>query len=244
MENNQMPPVQTNVQYGSPTVQREALLKAKANKNHEFIKTIVIVVLGLLALTFIVLFVWILVKYNDVNDDVQGKIAVAVASAKEEQQTEDEKEFAEREKDPYQTFSGPADYGELTFKYPRTWSVYIEADASNGGDFKAYLNPIQVNPISKTNINALRVTIRDKDFESVAAEYQRVMERKDADLSVETISVAGAVANRYSGKIPNTELRGYIVVFKIRDKTAVLQTESVLFESDFNRLLTTISFNA
>ena len=37
MENNQMPPVQTNVQYGSPTVQREALLKAKANKNHEFI---------------------------------------------------------------------------------------------------------------------------------------------------------------------------------------------------------------
>lgn len=239
-----MPPVQTNVQYGSPTVQKDTALKAQANKNYDFIKTVAIVMLGLLALTFIVLFIWILLKYNDVSDDVEGKISTAVAAAKEEQQMEDEKEFAEREKNPYQTFLGPADYGELRFEYPRIWSVYIEADASNGGDFKAYLNPIQVEPISKTNINALRVTIRDKDFESVAAEYQRAMERKDSGLSVETITVGGAVANKYTGKIPNTDFNGYIVIFKIRDKTAVLQTESILFESDFNRLITTISFNA
>ena len=54
----------------------------------------------------------------------------------------------------------------------------------------------------------------------------------------------GVTANRYSGKIPNTELNGYILIIKIRDKTAVLQTDSVLFEGDFNKIINTITFNA
>jgi hypothetical protein len=41
----------------------------------------------------------------------------------------------EREKYPYKTFSGPEDYGKLTFEYPKTWSVYIAAAANKGGDF-------------------------------------------------------------------------------------------------------------
>lgn len=239
-----MPPVQPSTPVDSLAQRAEASLKAKAKKQNDFIKTIAIVMLSLVAVTFVGLFVWILLKYNDVNDDVNGRINLAVAAAKEEQQVEDEKEFAEREKSPYLNFAGPADYGELSFKYPRTWSVFIEADASNGGDFRAYLNPVQVNPISKDTINALRVTIRNKDFESVVSEYQKAMDRKDSDLSVETINVGGAVANRYSGTIPNTGLSGYIVVFKIRDKTAILQTDSVLFKEDFDKLLETVKFNA
>lgn len=239
-----MPPVQPSTPADSLAQRAEASLKAKAKKQNDFIKTIAIVMLSLVAVTFVGLFVWILLKYNDVNDDVNGRINLAVAAAKEEQQVEDEKEFAEREKSPYLNFAGPMDYGELSFKYPRTWSVFIEADASNGGDFRAYLNPVQVNPISKDTINALRVTIRNKDFESVVSEYQKAMDRKDSDLSVETINVGGAVANRYSGTIPNTGLSGYIVVFKIRDKTAILQTDSVLFKEDFDKLLETVKFNA
>ena len=62
---------------------------------------------------------------------------------------------------------------------------------------------------------------------------------------METITVGGAVANKYTGKIPGTELNGFIVIFKIRDKTAILQTDSVLFENDFfNTVLKSIEFNA
>ena len=35
-----------------------------------------------------------------------------------------------------------------------------------------------------------------------------------------------------------------IVIFKIRDKTAILQTDSMLFIDDFNKLLDTVQFNA
>jgi len=34
------------------------------------------------------------------------------------------------------------------------------------------------------------------------------------------------------------------VIFKIRDKTAIMQTDSVLFEADYNTLLSTVQFNA
>lgn len=245
-----MPPVQPSTPLSVPSrsaaVQAEAALIAKNNSQKSFIKTIIIVMLSLVAITFIILFVWILMKYNDVNDDVTGRINSAVAAAKQEQAMEDEKEFAEREKDPYRTFAGPADYGELTFKYPKTWSVYIAADAVSGGDFSAYLNPMQVDSVSnKDSIYALRVTVRDKAFDVVATEYQKAMDKKDSGLSMETITVGGAVANKYTGKIPGTELNGFIVIFKIRDKTAILQTDSVLFENDFfNTVLKNIEFNA
>lgn len=250
MDNTTMPPVQPSTPLSVPSrsaaVQAEAALIAKNNSQKSFIKTIIIVMLSLVAITFIILFVWILMKYNDVNDDVTGRINSAVAAAKQEQAMEDEKEFAEREKDPYRTFAGPADYGELTFKYPKTWSVYIAADAVSGGDFSAYLNPMQVDSVSnKDSIYALRVTVRDKAFDVVATEYQKAMDKKDSGLSMETITVGGAVANKYTGKIPGTELNGFIVIFKIRDKTAILQTDSVLFENDFfNTVLKNIEFNA
>ena len=150
----------------------------------------------------------------------------------------------EREKEPFKNFSGPADYGQLSFKYPKTWSVYIAKDAVNGGDFNAYLNPVQVDPVSKDTINALRVTIRTDDFESVVAEYEKAMKKKDSNLTVGTITVNGVVGNIYTGTIPNTELSGYIVVFKIRDKAVIMQTDSVLFKADFDKVIESVKFNS
>lgn len=207
------------------------------------VKTIAIIVLSLLAVTFIGLFIWMMVQYNDVQTDVEGQISVAVAAAKDEQAQKLEAEFLEREKYPYKTFSGPADYGQLTFEYPKTWSVYVAEAASTGGDFNAYLNPGQVDAVGENTINALRVTIRDRSFEDVVEEYQRELDRTDSTLTVEATTVNGASANRYTGTIPGTELQGYIVVFKIRDKAVIMQTDSVLFKDDFDKLLGTVTFN-
>lgn len=207
------------------------------------VKTIAIIILSLLAVTFIGLFIWMTVQYNDVQTDVDGQISVAVAAAKDEQAQKMEAEFLEREKYPYKTFSGPADYGQLTFEYPKTWSVYVAEAANAGGDFNAYFNPGQVDAVGKDTINALRVIIRDQSFEDVTAEYQRELDRKDSELTVEATTVNGVSANRYTGKIPGTDLQGFIVIFKIRDKAVIMQTDSVLFQEDFDKLLGTVTFN-
>ncbi|RYC75135.1 hypothetical protein G3RUM_00075 [Candidatus Nanosyncoccus alces] len=247
-----MPPVQSAqvMPNGMPMVQQVQVVPEKKKDIAGLVKTIVIVMVSLIAVTFIGLFIWMFVQYNDVQADVDGQINIAVAEAKDEQAMEDEAEFLEREKYPYKTFSGPADYGQLTFEYPKTWSVYVAAAATNGGDFNAYFNPIQVDAVGKETINALRLTIRDKSFEDVTEEYQKAMDKKNSNLTVESVTVGDAAknsevtANRYTGTIPNTDLSGYIVVFKIRDKTVILQTDSVLFKDDFDKLLGTIVFNS
>lgn len=229
---------------GRPMVQQPAPPPPKKKDTVGLVKTIVIIAVSLLAVTFIGLFVWMRNEYTEKSHDVDGQIRDAVAAAIDEAITKEQAKFLEDEKYPYKTFAGPIDYGELTFEYPKTWSVYIAAAADDGGDFNAYFNPIQVEAVGKDTINALRVTIRNKSFEDVTAEYQKAMERKDANLSVESIVVFQASANRYTGTIPGTDLEGIIVVFKIRDKTVIMQTDSMLFQAEFDKLLETVKFNA
>ncbi len=227
-----------------PMVQQAQGVPSIGGDNSSLIKTIVIVVVSLVAVVFIGLFIWIFVQYSEVSSDVDGQIAVAVAEAKDEQAARLEAEFTEREKLPYKTFSGPVDYGQLTFNYPKTWSVYVAADASNGGDYQAFFNPTQVNTVAKDTINALRVTIRDDSFDDVANEYQKIMDRKDSNLTMQAETINDIPVNRYTGTIPDTDLNGVIVIFKIRDKTAVFQTDTMLFEGDFDAVLETVTFNA
>ncbi len=231
---------------GGPMIQQVEKPPVKKKDIAGIIKTIAIIALSLALLTFIGLFIWAAVERNDLQTDVDGKISVAVADAKNEQAKELEAEFLKREKYPYKIFSGPVDYGQLEFEYPKTWSVYVAAAATTGGDFNAYFNPNQVDAVGEDTINALRVSIRNKSFEDATAEYQRAMDRKDSNLTMESVTIGKngrIVANRYTGTIPNTELSGYIVIFKIRDKTVIMQTDSVLFKEDFDKLLGTVTFN-
>lgn len=229
---------------GRPMMQQVNVLPEKQKDAGGIIKIIIIIALGLLAATFIGLFIWMTMQYNEIKTDVDGQIAGAVAAAKDEQAAKMEAEFLEREKYPYKTFSGPVDYGQLTFEYPKTWSVYVAAAATSGGDFNAFFNPVQVDAMGKDTINALTVTILNKSFEDVTASYQRELTKKDPTLTVQSIMVNGAAADRYVGQIPGTDLSGIIVVFKIRDKTVIMQTDSMTFEGDFNKLIETITFNA
>lgn len=203
------------------------------------VETIILVVVSLIAVTFIGLFIWKYLDWDNVKTDVDGQIDAAVAMAVSENTTKLENEFLEREKYPYKTFSGPADYGSLNFEFPKTWNTYIAADAANGGNFEAYLNPGEVQPVSKQSINALRVQILDQSFENVARSYERLL--KNNQLTVTTRSVGGAVANVYTGTLPNN-IYGIATIFKLRDKTILLQTDAELFAEEYYKLLDTVTF--
>ena len=245
-----MPGAQQNPMTGAPMIMQapvvEDPLKAREQARSLF-ATIGVIALGLVAATFIGLFLWILGEYNYTKSDVDGQISAAVVKAVDENTTKLEEEFTEREKNPFKTFAGPADYGELTFEYPKTWSVYVAKDAVNGGNYEAYFNPSEVNTVSEKTINSLRLFIRTDAFDRVANEYQHKLEGSKATLTVESVMIgkgSNISANRYLGVIPGTELNGIIVIFKIRDKTVVMQTDSVLFEKDYNKILASIRFNA
>ena len=221
---------------------KEASRIAKAKNRIDLMKTVGLIVVSLLAVLFIGLFIWMWVKWNDASTNVKGKVDVAVAEAKNELQTKLESEFEEKEKYPYKVFTGPTDLGELSFEYPKTWSLYVQSSANRGGDYAAYLNPGQVNVVQDDTVMALRVSIKGTLFDQVISDFAEKV--RSGDMTLSTTVVNGNNVNVYTGKLDN-EYQGIICVFKLRDKTVMLQTDSTsVFSDDFYRILKTVKFNS
>lgn len=228
-------PLNTGVQLTS--MQPNAQVAQKKTRS-TLIETILLVIVSLVAVIFIWLYVQKYIEWDAISMDMNGRIDAAVAVAVEERTTELEADFAEREKFPYKNFMGPADYGSFSFQYPQTWSVYVARDAANGGDFEAYMNPVEVNPVSATSINALRILIRDTPFESVVRNYESSI--KSGKMTLRTETVGGVLANIYTGEL-STDRRGAVMILKLRDKTVQLQTDAEDFLDDFYRILESVT---
>lgn len=183
---------------------------------------------------------WAYTNYKDQKDNVDSKITQAVAVAKKDQAEKLELAFQEAEKQPNRAFVGPDDYGRLSFMYPKTWSAYIPQDATSGGDFKAYFNPGTVPPIKQNQQFALQVSIEDKDYDKILATYEsRIKSGKLTSSSVKADSQNGT---RLEGSFTD-DIKGYAVIFKIRDKTVTIRSDAEVFKPDFDALVQTITFN-
>lgn len=200
-----------------------------------------IILLAIFTVVFAGLSVWALISYMDQKNNVDEKVDRAVATAEKEQADKLEADFVEREKEPQTSFSGPSDFGTLSFKYPKTWSVYVDNDGSSSASYLAYFNPGQV-PSTKAGDSryALRAAIVNKDYDSVLDEFESRV--KKGELKTSTVKAQnGETGTRLDGKF-SEDIRGSAVVFKIRGQTAVVRTDANTFMADFDALIQTIDF--
>lgn len=206
---------------------------------------IAIVILVILFVAAGSLAIWSFVSYSKAKYDVDTKVALAVAEAKKAQADVDEVKFAEREKEPNRQLVGPEDYGRLTFMYPKTWSVYeaTSVERGTGGTYEAYLNPGVVPPVNggKDTRYALRVSIASREYDQVISSYAAAVKKGDLKSTVATVN--GHVGTRFDGQLTSGNIRGSIMVFKIRDKTASLRTDVEIFRPDFDRIIQSLDFN-
>lgn len=200
------------------------------------------IILGLLTLVFGSVMIWALVNYNDQKNNVDQKIVAAQEIAKSQQKSADQKAFDEKEKDPLAEFVGPTDLGRVNFKYPKTWSVYVSNDGAKGTAYQAYLHPAAVPPTdASTNKFALQVSIVDQSYAQVIQQYAGLV--KNGTLRSAAITVNGFDGQRFDGKF-SKDVEGSAVVFKIRDKTLIVKTDSTTFKPDFDdKVLKTLSFD-
>lgn len=200
------------------------------------------IILGVFTAAFAGLALWAFLSYTEQKTDVDGKVSLAVAEAKKQQSDEDEKKFAEREKEPRREFVGPDDYGRVTFMYPKTWSAYVAKSGATSGTYEAYLNPGVVPPVSTTQPFALRVVITDQDFDKIIARYDSLV--KKGDLKSSTTSSDGQSGTRLDGSFTEN-IRGSAVFYKIRDKTLSIFTDinTSDIKSEYENLIKTIKFN-
>jgi hypothetical protein len=197
------------------------------------------IVLLILVLGLGSVMIWALMNYYDQKNNVDQKITAAVEVAKKEQADADEKDFIEREKEPYRDFVGPADLGSVTFKYPKTWSVYTSGGRADG--FEGYLQPGVVHDVRSDRPYAIRVTIDDTSYEDTLDDFSKQIE--NGELKSKRVKINEFDGNRLDGTFSDT-VEGSMVVFKIRDKTLKVYTESPNFRGDFDKIvLKTLRFN-
>ncbi len=223
-----------------PSIAPSGSSKLTKPSHTSLVKTVVIILLTLLLIGALVLAYYFYNEYHLASADVDSKVENALIEREKEITDELEAEFAKREKQPFRSFSGPEDYGSLSFQYPKTWSAYIDKDASNGGNFEAYLHPTEVHPVSNKTINALRVTIESTSYEKVLERYKRLV--TDGKVTASVVRINNSDATRYDGQLTN-DIKGSVVIFKIRDKVVSLQTDAEIYKEDYETILTTVTFN-
>lgn len=185
--------------------------------------------------------IWLYTQYSDYKTNVDSKVAAAEAEARREQSEIDDEKFTKKENALTLEFVGPDDYGRLTFNYPKTWSSYIAEDGANGGKYEAYFHPVTV-PATKAKDSrfAMRVVIEDKAYDQVVKQYANKV--KSGDLKSGTMSANGVSGARYDGLF-SKDIRGAVVVFKMRDKTLSIFTDANTFKPYFEEVVKTVKFN-
>lgn len=199
------------------------------------------VVLSVLTVGLGVFGIWSFVSYQDQKNNVDAKIKTAVAEAKQQQSAEDDKQFAEREKQPTREIVGPDDLGRVAFSYPKTWSAYIDKNGANGSQYEVYLYPGAVPSIATKTPYALRVSVVDRRYEDETAVFRDRVQK--GELKASPVTLNGETGTRLDG-IFSKDIQGSMVLFKVRDKTLKVYTESRSFQADFDSIVVkSLSFN-
>ena len=118
--------------------------------------------------------------------------------------------------------------------------MYVAKDGSTSDGFQAYLNPVTVPPVTSNQQYSLRVTIEQQDYDQVVKTYQLLVQK--GDLKSSATSSNGNNGTRLDGSFTKN-LRGAAVIYKIRDKTVIIQTDADTFKPDFENIIKTINFN-
>ena len=226
-------------------IQQEALNAQQQKKSSTLAETLILIVVCLIAATAIVFAVYFFMQFNELKTDFDLQKDAAVAEAVAKQQDEDNAKFAEAEKLPYKQFSGPSDYGSISFEYPKTWNVYIDSDGlSNNSDFISYFRPEQVDSIKDSSSRfALRFKILNQQITNVQKQYDSKIQSGKMTSSIFNADNNNITGTKYVGEI-DKDMNGIVVLIKVNDKTAIFQTDSMVYQQDFETLISKIRRNS
>jgi len=174
----------------------------------------------------------------DYKDNVDAKIADAVALAQQKVSTQKDKDFAQKEKYPYHTYTGPSAYGSLIVKYPKTWSGYVATQNNGSTPINAYFFPGQVPTVTDINNSfALRVSVVQQPYSAALQQLQiYVQQKKTKAHTYRSNNVANVIGTRFDGQI-GPQKQGSMVVMPYRDKTLELWAEDASFKADFDNII-------
>ena len=181
--------------------------------------------------------VWAFSGRQNYKNNVDGLIADAVAQAEQATSDKKDKEFVEKEKEPYRDYVGPAAYGSVDIKYPKTWSAYVDESGKGNLPIDGYFNPATVPGTLSNASYAIRLQVINTQYAQNIKLFDSAV--KNGKVKVTPYSapkVAGQVGLRVQGEISNAK-QGIMVILPMRDKTLRVWTESNQFAGDLDKIV-------
>jgi len=202
--------------------------------NAWLIAFIVTLLITLIALGF---GLWAFSGRQEYKNKVDEKVAIAVADAETANSLKKDTEFAEKEKNPLRTYTGPATYGSLSISYPKTWSAYVDETAKSNLPLSGELNPSFVPGLQSNLPVALRFTVASSDYSSIVKTFDsQVKVGKVKVTPYKADKVPNVIGVRLDGEV-STGKQGSMIIVPLRDKTLQVWTESPQFVPDFNTII-------
>ncbi len=169
---------------------------------------------------------------NNTDQIVANQIKIAV----DKNSSQKDNEFAEAQKSPLKTYQGPETYGNVTIKYPKSWSAYIDT-SSNNQPVDGYFHPNFVPGTSSSTAFALRLQVSADTYDQEMAQFTELQQSGEVKVSpFRAAKVQNVLGARIDGKIAEGK-QGTLIILPIRDKTLKIWTESNQFSADFSKYI-------
>jgi hypothetical protein len=151
--------------------------------------------------------------------------------------SEKEKEFTEREKNPFKKYNSPSQFGSVSVTYPKTWAAFVTEKDNAQTHVDGYFHPNFVPGIDSGTSFALRIEVVNQSYDS----QMKLLEAKVKSGKVKVTPFRAAkvpqvLGARIDGEINNGQ-KDSMVMFPIRDKTLKVYTETEQFLKDFNDII-------
>jgi hypothetical protein len=187
---------------------------------------------------------WAFSERQHYKDQSDQEVAAAVQKAIAATQETEAKKYAEEAKEPYDTYIGPAAFGNITVNYPKTWSAYVAESERGGNPVTGYFQPKVVpNITDQENAYALRVELVQKSYDSVLQQFKTLANTGKVTIAPYKLDkVPSVVGTRIEGQI-TPKKQGVMVVLPLRNMTLKVWTESNDFKGDLDtHILPNLSF--
>jgi len=177
--------------------------------------------------------VWAYMERSDYKLNSDQKAAAAVKVAEDKLSTKKDNEFLEREKEPLREYKGSSVFGNISFKYPKTWSAH-QSDTDT--QMTLIMNPGILSG-NQGSVYGLRVTVENSNYQNTLRRYESSIKTGTLRASAFRLAkVKNVLGTRLDGEI-NFGVKGSSVVLPLRDKTMVISTESEDFVKDFDNII-------
>lgn len=188
--------------------------------------------------------VWALSERSHYKNESDQEVAAAVQTAIEDTQATEAAKYAESAKKPYDTYIGPAPFGNITVNYPKTWSSYVVENERGGNPVNGYFQPVTVPSVTDQDRNfALRIELVQNSYDTVLGQFKSTIEQAKATIAPYTLpKVPSVVGSRVEGQITPRK-QGTMIILPLRNMTLKIWTESNDFKGDLDtHILPNFSF--